>query len=102
MDQTESEAQLGEVDYQAVDKEWEEFSRLMRRRNRKREQSSFYPCPPPEEDDDVNNLVSTTNNPRSRKSQMHKTKDKWILKVTPTWVDRQIFKKLLKRPEQDS
>lgn len=57
MEETESEAHFGEMDYQAVDKEWEEFSRLMRKRDRKKTQT-FYPCPPPEEEDDVSNLVS--------------------------------------------
>lgn len=82
MDQTESEAQFGELDYRAVDREWEEFSRLMRRRDRRREQSSFYPCPPPEEDDDVNNLVSSTKVIRKAKF-WHKLNDKRILS---TWV----------------
>lgn len=51
---TVSEAHFGEEDYAVVDKEWEEFGKLLQVRRKERKAQTFYPCPPPEEDDDVN------------------------------------------------
>lgn len=45
------DAYYGEGDAEAVDKEWEEFAKLVDIRNKRRDQqNTFYPCPAPEED----------------------------------------------------
>lgn len=49
MDKTTSEAHYGEEDQEAVDKEWEEFAKLVNLKTKRQEQA-FYPCPPQEED----------------------------------------------------
>lgn len=51
-----SEAHYGEEDQEAIDKEWEEFAKLVKLRSKRQEQA-FYPCPPPQEDDYDNTLV---------------------------------------------
>lgn len=50
-----SESQFADADMDAVDREWEEFSKLAEKKKSKKEQS-FYPCPAPE-DDYLNSLV---------------------------------------------
>lgn len=47
--QATSEANYGEEDLEATDREWEEFAKLVKSKNKRQEQA-FYPCPPPEED----------------------------------------------------
>ncbi|KAF5285463.1 hypothetical protein FQA39_LY16637 [Lamprigera yunnana] len=56
-DEKVSEAHFGEEDYTAVDKEWEEFSKLLQHRTKEKRAQAFYPCPPPEDDDEVNNFM---------------------------------------------
>lgn len=48
MDPT-AEAQFGEEDREAVDNEWDEFSKLVQKK-KKRQEQAFYPCPPLDED----------------------------------------------------
>lgn len=50
-----SEAHYGEEDQEMIDKEWEEFAKLVKLRNKRQEQA-FYPCPPQDEDY-VNTIV---------------------------------------------
>lgn len=54
VENTESEAHFGEEDCAAIDKEWEEFSKLLQHRTKQRRAQAFYPCPPPEDEEDVN------------------------------------------------
>lgn len=67
-----SEAQYGEEDQSAVDKEWEEFSKLVEIR-KKRQEQAFYPCPPPE-DDEVNNLVRLWTKIKDIYTLLHKSR----------------------------
>lgn len=48
------EAHFGEADPEAVDKEWEEFAKLVETKKQRQEQA-FYPCPA--EEDYVSTLV---------------------------------------------